>query len=330
MSLLLLSALLSACGGGKQTPEPQGDLSPAASGEKQQTEQQGSNSPTQGNKLLPEYQGDTPEPFKEKIPETAPPFPMEHIKNKIGGMQAVHVSTAEEFVQAIDSDTCILLAPGNYDLTEWVTQTYDGTLPDHVEMDWDFSLCVKDVHDLWIVAEKPEEQTAIVVTNAYIPVLRFMDCISIRLYGLTLGHDVEPGSCTGSVLQLDECTDTNLEWLDLYGCGTYGLESYGGNEFRMRYSKVHDCSVGGLYMVLCDDAMFYGCTFERCGEDTVLDSSGSILHFRRCTFRENTGPLFPQPGDYDHDSSFIFEEAEFGDAESKQLDNALVIVREAC
>lgn len=240
-----------------------------------------------------------------------------------GASLKIHVSTVDELVRSIDSDVCIVLAPGTYDLSEWTEEIFDGTLPDHVEMDWDFSLKLTGLHNLSMIAEEPEKDTMFVVTNEAIPVLSFADCESLLLRGLSFGHTVPSGFCNASALKLDECTDIQLESVDLYGCGTYGLEVYGGDTLRMEDSTIHDCAYGALLLMFCPHAEFHDSSFLRCGEYTILDSSGSELLFVNCTFQENKGPLIPQPGEYDYDSHFYFEGVSLGYDEAVQLDNTL-------
>ena len=52
----------------------------------------------------------------------------------------------------------------------------------------------------------------------------FRECSNIKLIGLTLGHTPRKGSCMGSVLRFENCNNIQLDSLELFGCGTYGIE----------------------------------------------------------------------------------------------------------
>ena len=51
----------------------------------------------------------------------------------------------------------------------------------------------------------------------------------MTIKNLRLGHKGESKECAGEVVCLKNCSDFFFYNVELYGCGTYGLTSYGSN-----------------------------------------------------------------------------------------------------
>ena len=65
---------------------------------------------------------------------------------------------------------------------------------------------------------------------------------------MTLGH-VETASCSGDVIKISSCSGTELENLDLFGCGVYAISMEGNNNgLSMKNSVLRDCSSGPLFV----------------------------------------------------------------------------------
>lgn len=87
--------------------------------------------------------------------------------------------------------------------------------------------------------------THLLVEPRYAAVITFRNCVNISIEGFSIGHVPHKGDCIGSVLKFENCTNVFLKNLELFGCGTYGIESSYSN-FTIDGCKIFDCSQGAL------------------------------------------------------------------------------------
>lgn len=156
--------------------------------------------------------------------------------------RVVEVSTSEELIAAIASDTTIKLKPGTYELSSAVkgavneangtsaTDEYDGP-----------QLVITGVRGLTIEGGDDKENYSIVTDPTYADVMELNDCERIKLSGLTMGH-TETGDCSGSVLNFNSCKDIEIEFCDIYGSGVIGIEASGVQGLKVTDSTIRDCS----------------------------------------------------------------------------------------
>lgn len=182
----------------------------------------------------------------------------------------VYVSNAKDFVAAIRSNVTIHLAPKTYNITDTLTMSeydYDdfhSMTEEYVGSSNEFDgyeLEIVNVDNLTIVCDDDTKTAEIVCEPRYADVLHFIKCSNITLSNVVVGHTPDRGSCCGSVLAFEDCNDISLSYLDLYGCGTYGIEMYDSSNLECRMSKIHDCSYGLLDIVDSRNANFEDCTF---------------------------------------------------------------------
>jgi len=178
------------------------------------------------------------------------------------GVREVRVSTVDEFLAAIDSDTVIILEAGLYDLSQaadygaygsdcyyWVN-VFDGP-----------GLVINGVENLSIVGEGEVELAAI---PRYANVLGFVNCEGISLSGITAGHTQEPGECAGGVLDFENCWDIAIDDCRLYGCGILGIRAYYCSELEVSNTEIYDCSQGAIHLYTVMDASFENMDIHDC------------------------------------------------------------------
>lgn len=178
---------------------------------------------------------------------------------------AVHVSTVDEFLAAIAPNTEIVLAPGEYNLMSSKAFGRIGGEWYHWESVFDGSeLIITDVTGLTI---RGEENGAVMICTEprYANVMSFQNVSDLTISGLTLGHTKEKGSCSGGVLNLQNCERVEIDNTKLYGCGTLGVECYSCKDVHVDCSDVYECSEGcvvveGSYNVLFENSKFYRCS----------------------------------------------------------------------
>ena len=104
-----------------------------------------------------------------------------------------------------------------------------------------------------------------------------------------MGHTPEPGTCSGSVLNLSNCMDVTLRNVDLYGCGAYGINAYSSDYIYMEDSVIRDCTYGCLSMYNSYGLYFTNDTFRDCNGYNMLEFFNSTADFQDCTFDNLNG-----------------------------------------
>lgn len=228
----------------------------------------------------------------------------------------IKITNLAELPGAIQNDTVIELPEGLQDISEAFGADYDG------ETTWDyasledygdgFALVVTDVSNLTIRGAGVE-QTELVVESPYADVLRFENCSGITVEKMKMGHLVEEGYCEGAVIEVNDCHEVLLQKLDLYGCGTYGVENYLSEDVTVKDTVIHDCSYG---IVSCYDGEMNleNCQMNDCRQYCGIEASDSTMTFTGCEFNNNafSGGLATSEGG----NSISFERCSFGATET--------------
>lgn len=183
------------------------------------------------------------------------------------GTSIYHVSTVDEFLAAIGSDTTIYLDAELFRLDEasdygaygsecyYWTEEYDGP-----------QLVISGVKNLRIIGGT--ERCEIQAVPRYANVLSFYNCEDIVLSGFTAGH-IEAGYCSGGVLYFDSCMNVKIDECHLYGCGIIGLWTYGCAGFIVTDTEIYDCSSNAVSMFNTDNVQFDACYIHDCGEPNM-------------------------------------------------------------
>ena len=201
----------------------------------------------------------------------------------------VSVSNAQELLAAIAPGAVIELQPGTYNLTQAIAESpkQDRASSWLRFMDcWEGREAV--VHDVDGLTLRGVGEVEIVVEPRSADVLRFEYCSNITLENMTLGHTIEPGVCTGDVLEFDNCRGVVLTALDLYGCGTYGVVGLNSSDLRMQSSTIRECSYGLMDLNNCSGFRFNECELRDCGGYNTLSLFMSSLSFDSCAFSGNS------------------------------------------
>lgn len=253
------------------------------------------------------------------LPE--PPTPPEE---SVAEDEAIHVSTAGEFLEAIAPGVVIELAPGTYNLTEYLREASD-TVSDYVACGFTdgWQAEIREVERLTIRGAKGGK-VKVVAEPRYSDVLYFNDCSDIAIENITFGHTIEQGNCEGAVLAFDYCQKISLDGLDLYGCGTYGVAADHTVGIALKDCIIRECSYGIVDLRLCSDAVFENCVFRDNRGFDMLSLSGSFARFEGCSFTGNEGSDF-LPAYYHRgsESGARFERCTFGRWEGQRLNEEL-------
>ena len=178
------------------------------------------------------------------------------------GIREVTVTTVDEFLAAIDSNTVIKLEGELFDLSAAADYGAYGTENYYWVNVFDGpGLVINNVYDLSIVSDTG---SSIVAQPRYADVLRFLNCEDITLSGITAGHTQAPGECAGGVLAFENCWDMDIENCRLYGCGTWGIEAFYSSELSVRSTEIYDCSIGAIALYTVMDAGFESMDVHGC------------------------------------------------------------------
>ena len=235
----------------------------------------------------------------------------------------ITVDSAEALLDAIASDTTIVVKGGYYNLTEIAEERYSeaeaeeyaGVMYTHC---FD-GVMVKlfDVSNLTIKGAEGEE-VELVVEPRYAEVLNFENCTNIKLENMTMGHTGERGSCAGDVLEFSGCYKISLHNLDLYGCGTYGISLYDSANVKVEDSIIRECSYGIVEIRRSSNVTFAGCTMRDCDGYTLLDCVESDIVFSKCNFSGSRGAWGFLPGD-NNENDILFTQCDFGYDETESI-----------
>ena len=222
------------------------------------------------------------------------------------GEECIRVYTAEQFLNAIGSyrhvlvakNTEINLSPLLNDQSlfrtrfmMWMPVASGGIGGDRATV---VSEEVFDGRQLTMVNMKQlviegEGNSRIVVEPRYAFCLNFVDCEQCTVSNLTIGHTTG-GYCSGGVVGVSRGRNNIVIDCDLYGCGAYGLQLSGTQNFAFYSSKIRDCTYGIMTLEGCEAAHFTHCDFYGNKEYTLIESHASIgTVFEDCRFYANWG-----------------------------------------
>ena len=188
----------------------------------------------------------------------------------------VVVSTVDEFIAAIAPDTEIILKDGTYDLS--TTKDYGTGWSDYYYWSEEFdgpALTIYGVDNLVIRSESGDRtKCTISAVPRYADVLKFKSCTNVTVSGITAGHTVEPGYCTGGVLYYEDCDNVRVSNCGLYGCGILGVRAELCSAIAVTGCEIYECSYGGIQMGNTSGIKIENCSFR--------DLGGDALYFYEC------------------------------------------------
>ena len=226
----------------------------------------------------------------------------------------VTVSNTADLLNSIQNNRKIILEAGEYDFSQVAAKAISNY---RISESWDGTEnVVSEVNSLCIEAKEGAE-VELCIDEPYDPVISFKNSKGITLRNLTVGHHVEPGYCSGSVLYFDGVDHLSIDKCNLYGSGTYGIEASNTYDATVTDTDIYECTYGlvsfynvgtfnfknctlrdssDLSMITCDSA--YDVVFEDCvfsGNDaTSYDTTCFVevqeydrVTFRNCEFNDN-------------------------------------------
>lgn len=201
----------------------------------------------------------------------------------LGYFDTVTVADATELLNSIRNNRRIILEAGTYNLSDVARNKIDNP----VIGEGYSAPAVYGVSYLCIEA-KDGADVLICVDDAYDPVMWFGNSGHIDLRGLTVGHDVEPGYCSGSVLYFDNVTDVNIDDCKLYGSGTYGIEGSYIYDMTVTDTDIYECTYGLLDLRSAGTSTFKNCSFRDSSDMDMINLYNAYdVLFEDCEFKDN-------------------------------------------
>ena len=225
-------------------------------------------------------------------------------------INTVNVSSIRELYEAINDNTRIILEEGTYNISQLPFEQRHNDKVNYVyneenwepEFDNQDTICVRSVNNLLIEAEEGAGVT-ICTEDGYEAPLSFESCHNVTLSGLTLGHQVEPGECSGSVVFLNDTRRVTIEDCRLYGSGTYGVEADYSHDIDVNDTEIYECTYGLVHLFHTGNVTFRDCSMhDSTGFDMIdLQNVWNIL-FDGCSITDNfvyydTSALIHSTGD---------------------------------
>ena len=196
---------------------------------------------------------------------------MDEISAELPEQKVVLVNTVDELLNAIASNTMIVLNGERYDLSEATGYGVTSTDFYHWQENHDGpGLVITGVDNLTLCSTDANVEAHVISADPrYAHVLTFSQCSNITVQGFTAGHTKEPGYCLGGVLCFRDCDAVTVDNCSLYGCGTLGVEAdYSGN-ITVTNCEIYECSYGGIRMWSVNGIDIAGNTFRDLGGDAI-------------------------------------------------------------
>jgi len=158
----------------------------------------------------------------------------------LGAQNRVRVRNGGELAQAIGSNRLVVLAAGEYRVSE-AAQVANPAVSWEPVFDGLQLVVTGDNH----LTLRGRAGAALLASPRYANTLLFRDCQDLCLEELTLGH-TEAGECVGGVLRLEGCSEVRIEDCQLFGSGVMGLDLEGCSGVTVLRSTIRDCTSGAL------------------------------------------------------------------------------------
>ncbi len=161
-----------------------------------------------------------------------------------------HVSTAEEFIAAIGPNKEIIIDAERINLSK--AEGYGANSGDYYfwqsAASGGYELVIRNVDNMTIRGADGKDRHLIEAEPRHANVLAFQACSNITVSGITGGHTIEPGSCTGGVLWFRDSDHILVDSCGLFGCGTMGVETEDCEDITVKNCDIYECTESGVKM----------------------------------------------------------------------------------
>lgn len=217
----------------------------------------------------------------------------------------VRVSNVDELLKNMKNNTKVILEAGTYDFSS-VTDDKLNSLGNPCIRKEDEEDTYFQVYNLESFRMEAADGAKVLIrtSDPHAPAIFFSNCRYISINGITAGHDVEPGYCSGSVFRLENCNSMKINKCSLFGSGTYGIDASSTYSVTITDTDIYECSNGLLQIYESGNMKFINCTMRDSREYSMINLySVYDICFDGCTFTGNTveydNESFVQQDEYD-------------------------------
>lgn len=214
----------------------------------------------------------------------------------------VTVSNTQDLLNSVQNNRKIILESGKYNFSEVAKKSVNNY---RIDESWSGNLnTITEVYNLCLEAADGAD-VEFLIDEAYDPVFEVKNSHNITIRGITCGHNVEPGYCSGSVLYFDSTDGVNIDKCNLYGSGTYGIEADSTYSMNVTDTDIYECTYGLVSLRNSGSTYFKNCTMRDSSDLSMIYcySVYDVL-FEDCVFSGNDATAFEscyfvELGEYD-------------------------------
>jgi hypothetical protein len=205
--------------------------------------------------------------------------------------KTVRVDNINDFVDAIGSNTTILLAPGEY----LIPKAWDLAPPPGAPYNWTevfdgMALQISGVENLTIIGEG-SEQVKFITDVHYADVLTFKNCSMITIENLSIGHTpLEEFECPGDVLVFLESQNISIKKTGMFGSGRIGLWIEKSSFVTVTDSSIYDCSLRLSTIRESAQVLFERCVLRDSADGFVILNT-DVFVMDNCEVKNNGAEL---------------------------------------
>lgn len=207
--------------------------------------------------------------------------------------ETVTVATVEELLQEIGPSKKILLEGGIYNFSDATDSEFDNPNVEKFDI-YEGNILLDSQYTIQLIENlciMPKDGAAVTLCTdlSSAPVLAFLGCNNVVLQDLTCGHEVEPGYCTGSVIQASSSYEMEIRDCRLYGSGSYGIEMDGAWDITVENTDIFECTYGLVNLSQVSGMSFTDCSLTNSSGYAmfVLNECSSVL-WENCSICDNT------------------------------------------
>lgn len=226
----------------------------------------------------------------------------------INGIEVIHVAGVDELMNNLDDNTVICLAPGEYDIGDWVKRNtsklphydwndetdaatiYDGGV--YVEDEEGTYFSIAYLNNCTLRSEEFTDPAIIVNRSPACNVLNLEQCENVTLESILFKNLVTNGDYMCSSLVLSRCKDMNLDCCSFDGNKvTMGVSILNSTTLFAESCEILNCEGDLVQSIDSYDITFANSTFRDTTGNVLIETTGGILTFANSEFMNLTGTL---------------------------------------
>lgn len=261
----------------------------------------------------------------------------EQIEHDLLYPETITVSNVQELCKGIGNGKHIILKGGTYNISGLSEEDIEANPlvnnQDYGEEGWYIWGETMMLYNLSNIILEGEEGAEVLICteDPSVAPLDFRTCSNITLKNLTLGHEVEPGLCSGSVVSVNGCDNVTIEKCSLYGSGTYGIDAYVTYNLFVNDTDIYECTNGGVDISRCSNVVFNRCKIRDSEEYDILAITNCVdVHFNQCEITNNYSGGYWALIDTSDSQEVYFNECVIKDNEYTKFNVGNPVVFEKC